>query len=95
MVHCQLIIPISLQRFPISVSEFVQKAKSRSSYTIQQEFTEIKKKYYGQYFWARGFFSTTSGHIAAEMINDTLTTTPTNNMSLSVNFRRLTAVNTL
>jgi len=41
----------------VSVSEFVQRAKGRSSRRIQQEFEHIRKRYWGQRFWARGYFS--------------------------------------
>ena len=54
----------------IAVSEFVKVAKGRSSRKIQQEFPEIGKRYWGKHFWGRGFFSTTSGNITDEMIND-------------------------
>ena len=47
----------------ISVSEFVKIAKGRSSRKIQQEFPEIRKKYWGCHFWGRGFFSSTSGNV--------------------------------
>jgi len=52
----------------ISVSQFVQKAKGRSSRRIQQEFEHIRKRYWGQRFWARGYFSTTSGNITDDVI---------------------------
>ena len=54
----------------IAVSEFVKVAKGRSSRKIQQEFPEIGKRSWGKHFWGRGFFSTTSGNITDEMIND-------------------------
>jgi len=54
----------------ISVSEFVKIAKGRSSRKIQQEFPEIRKKYWGCHFWGRGFFSSTSGNVTDEMINE-------------------------
>ncbi len=53
----------------VTVSEFVQKAKGRSSRKIQQEFPELKKKYWGRHFWGRGYFSSTSGNVTDEMIN--------------------------
>ena len=52
----------------ISVSQFVQKAKGRSSRKIQLEFEHIRKRFWGQRFWARGYFSTTSGNITDEVI---------------------------
>ena len=53
----------------ISVSEFVKIAKGRSSRKIQQEIQAIRKEYWGRHFWARGFFSSTSGHVTDEIIN--------------------------
>jgi putative transposase len=53
----------------VSVSEFVKIAKGRSSRKIQQEFPEIRKKYWGRHFWARGFFSSTSGNVTDDIIN--------------------------
>jgi putative transposase len=38
----------------IAVSDFVRMAKGRSSRKIQQEFEHIRKRYWGQRFWARG-----------------------------------------
>ncbi len=52
----------------VSVSEFVQRAKGRSSRKVQQEFPDLKKRYWGCRFWARGYFCTTSGNITNEII---------------------------
>ncbi len=52
----------------ISVSQFMQKVKGRSSYKVQIEFPEIRKRYWGCHFWARGYFCTTSGNITDDMI---------------------------
>ena len=54
----------------LSVSEFVKIAKGRSSRKIQQEFSEIKKEYWGCHFWGRGFFSSTSGNVTDDIINN-------------------------
>jgi putative transposase len=53
----------------ISVSDFVKITKGRSSRRIQQEFPEIKKRYWGCHFWGRGYFSSTSGNVTDEIIN--------------------------
>ncbi len=53
----------------IALSEFVKMAKGRSSRKIQQEFPEIRKKYWGCHFWGRGYFSTTSGNVMDDIIN--------------------------
>ena len=52
----------------IAVSDFVRRAKGRSSRKIQQEFEHIRKRFWGQHFWARGYFSTTSGNITDDVI---------------------------
>ena len=54
----------------ISVSDFVKKAKGRSSRKVQQEFTDLKKRYWGKHFCARGYFSSTSGNVTDEVINE-------------------------
>ncbi len=46
----------------------MRRAKGRSSRKIQQEFEHIRKRYWGQRFWGRGYFSTTSGNITDEII---------------------------
>lgn len=35
----------------LAVSEFVKRAKGRSSRKVQQEFPELRKRYRGQHFW--------------------------------------------
>ena len=52
----------------VAVSQFVQKAKGRSSFKVQQEFPELRKRYWGRRFWARGYFCTTSGNITDDII---------------------------
>ncbi len=54
----------------VPVSKFVGTAKGRSSRKIQQEFSELRNRYWGRHFWARGYFSTTSGNVTDEMINE-------------------------
>ena len=54
----------------IQVSEFVKRAKGRSSGQIQQEFPQLKKTYWGRHFWARGYFSATSGNVTDDIINE-------------------------
>ena len=64
-VHVFVSIPPS-----VALSDFVKRAKGRSSRKIQQEFPHLKKVYWGRHFWGRGFFSTTSGNVTDDMIND-------------------------
>jgi len=52
----------------VAISDLMQRAKGRSSYKIQMEFPEIRKRYWGRRFWARGYFCTTSGNVTDEII---------------------------
>ena len=54
----------------VSVRDFVKIVKGRSSKKIQQEFPHIQKQYWGRHFWGRGYFSTTSGNVTDEVINN-------------------------
>lgn len=51
----------------ISVSKYVQRIKGTSSRKLQQEFQELKNKYWGQHLWARGYFAVSSGNVTDEM----------------------------
>ena len=52
----------------IAVSDFVRRVKGRSSHQVQMEFPDLRKRYWGRHFWARGYFSTTSGNITDDVI---------------------------
>ena len=65
--HSQLFVSVPPH---LAVSEFVTRAKGRSSRKVQQEFPELRKRYWGQHFWARGYFSATSGNVTDEMIDE-------------------------
>jgi REP-associated tyrosine transposase len=52
----------------VAISDLMQRAKGRSSYKIQMEFPEIRKRYWGRRFWARGYFCTTSGNVTDDII---------------------------
>jgi putative transposase len=62
-VHIFVSIPPKL-----SMSDFMRKVKGRSSYLVQREFPALKKRYWGQRFWGRGYFSTTNGAITEEVV---------------------------
>jgi putative transposase len=50
----------------------MQRIKGRSSRRIQMEFPELRKRYWGRRFWARGYFSTTSGNVTDDIITQYL-----------------------
>jgi putative transposase len=53
-----------------SISKYVQLMKGKSSRKIQQEFPEIRKRYWGKHLWASGYFVRTSGNVTDQMIKD-------------------------
>ncbi|PLW76610.1 IS200/IS605 family transposase [Cohaesibacter celericrescens] len=50
------------------VSDLMRKMKGRSSHKVQREFPQLKKRYWGRYFWGREYFSTTNGAIAEDIV---------------------------
>ena len=44
-----------------SISKLVQYLKGKSSRKIQQEFPELRRKYWGKHLWAVGYFVRTTG----------------------------------
>ena len=55
-----------------SVSNIMKRIKGRSSIKLFQEFPELKKRYLGQHFWARGYFCVTAGELTEKMISEYL-----------------------
>ena len=62
-VHMLVAAPPSL-----APSKLVQYLKGRSSRKLQMEYDELKRRYWGQHLWARGYFCATVGTVTAEMI---------------------------
>ena len=54
----------------ISPSKIAQYLKGRSSKLIQDEFPELKKRYWGQHLWATGYFCATVGSVTEETIKE-------------------------
>jgi putative transposase len=52
----------------VSPSKIMNLIKGKSSYRLQREFPEIRKQYWGQHIWARGFFCATVGAVTEETI---------------------------
>ncbi len=52
----------------ISVSDLVKRLKGRSSRLMLDEFSELKKRYWGQHLWGIGYGAWSSGNITDEMI---------------------------
>lgn len=68
-VHMLLSCPANL-----SPSEIMQNLKGRTSRMIQEEFPKLKKKYWGQHMWGRGYFCGTVGEVDQKMIEEYIET---------------------
>ncbi len=64
-VHLLLSCPPSL-----SVSKIVQQLKGKTSRTLQMEYKELKKRYWGQHLWGTGYFCRSVGTVTREMIKE-------------------------
>jgi len=53
-----------------SVSHLVKFLKGKTSRKLQMEFPELKKKYWGQHLWARGYFAVSTGNVTSRMIQE-------------------------
>jgi putative transposase len=49
-------------------SKVVQYLKGRSSRLLREEFQDLKKRYWGQRLWSRGYFCAAVGSVTEEMI---------------------------
>lgn len=52
----------------IAPSKVVQYLKGRAPRLIQDEFPELKKRYWGRHLWVRGYFCATVGSVTEETI---------------------------
>ena len=63
--HVHVLVSIPPQ---VSVSKLVQKLKGKTSYKLQREFGSLRKEYWGQRMWARGYFACSTGNVSDEVI---------------------------
>ena len=54
----------------ISISDIARRLKGKTSRYIQNEFPELKKKYWGKHLWAIWYWYWTTGVITEDMINE-------------------------
>jgi putative transposase len=57
-IHLLLSIPPS-----VSLSKVIQYIKGKSGRKLLQEFEHLRKRYWGQHLWARGYFAVTVGNV--------------------------------
>ncbi|MEM8808725.1 MAG: IS200/IS605 family transposase [Cyanobacteria bacterium P01_G01_bin.38] len=55
-----------------SISNLVKKMKGRTSRRLQQEYEELRRKYWGRHFWAIGYGVWSTGETTEEMVNQYL-----------------------
>ena len=60
-IHLLLSVPPS-----ISISKLLQYIKGKSSRKLLTEFEHLRKRYWGQHLWARGYFAVTVGNVNQE-----------------------------
>ena len=54
----------------LSPAKVMQYLKGRSSQKLQEEFSHLKKRYWGQHLWARGYFCATVGAVTEEQVQE-------------------------
>lgn len=52
----------------LSVAKIMQLLKGKSSHMLQREFPELRKRYWGQHLWSRGYFCATVGAVTEETV---------------------------
>jgi putative transposase len=62
--HVHLLVSIPPQ---ISVSRAVQFLKGKSSHRLLTEYEALRKKYWGQHLWARGYWVASSGNVTDDV----------------------------
>ena len=64
-VHLLVSVPPS-----ISLSKLMQYIKGKSSRKLLMEFTHLKKRYWGQHLWARGYFGVSVGSLNEQQVQE-------------------------
>ena len=63
--HVHMLVASSAQ---LASAKLVQYIKGRSSRRLQEEFPHLRKRYWGQHLWARGYFCATVGAVDEKTI---------------------------
>jgi len=54
----------------LPVSTLVKYLKGKTSRILQMQYPNLRKRYWGQHLWARGYFAVSVGNVTAEMIKE-------------------------
>lgn len=63
--HVHVLVSIPPQ---VAISKLLQWLKGKTAHKIMQEFPHIKKHYWGQHMWVRGYFCCSTGNVTDEII---------------------------
>ena len=63
--HVHLLVSIPPQ---VTISRMMQWLKGRTAYKMMMEFRHLKKHYWGQHMWARGYFCCSTGNVTDEIV---------------------------
>jgi putative transposase len=58
--HIHMLVSAPPQLAPMKLVQYI---KGRSSRRLQEEFPDLRKRYWGQHLWARGYFCATVGAV--------------------------------
>jgi putative transposase len=64
-IHILVSVPPS-----IALSKIMQYIKGKSSRKIMMEFGHLRKRYWGQHIWARGYFAVTVGNLNEAQVQE-------------------------
>ena len=56
----------------VSLADLVKRLKGRSSRILQQEYPNLRKRYWGRHFWAIGYGAWSTGKITDEVVQQYL-----------------------
>ena len=56
----------------VSVSKLIRRLKGRSAKILLEEYSELRRRYYGGHFWGIGYGAWSTGNITDEMIQSYL-----------------------
>lgn len=63
--HVHLLVGFPPQ---VAVSKLVQRLNGKSSHALLQEYTGLRRRFWGERLWARGYFLASSGNVTDEII---------------------------
>jgi putative transposase len=67
--HVHVLVSVPPHLAPAQIMQWV---KGRSSRRLQQEFSELRRRYWGQHLWARGYFCACAGTVTDDLIKEYL-----------------------